>query len=44
MKTHEKGSLMEIWQVFGTFHMLTVKARSKTAVFTEWSDEVIHSL
>ena len=33
---HDKIALMEIWKVFGRFHMLSVNARSETALFIDW--------
>ena len=35
---------METSQVFGQFHMLTVKVCSETAPFSECSNQVFHSL
>ena len=44
MKEPDKSALMEIWQILGRFHMLTVKACSETDLFRDWSNQDFHSL
>ena len=44
VKKYDKSALMEILQVFGRFHMFTVKVLSETVLFRECSNEVFHSL
>ena len=41
---HDKSTLMEISQVFGTYHMLTVKAFSETALLREGSNQDFHGM
>ena len=44
VKKYDKSALMEILQVFGRFHILTVKACSEMVLFIEWSNQDFHSL
>ena len=44
MKKNDENDLMVILQEFGPFKMMTVKGCSETALFREWSKQVLHSL
>ena len=44
MKNYDKSALIKISQVFlRAFNMLTVKGCSDTALFSEWSNQVLDS-